>query len=137
MKHNLELIIRSARMVATSHPTIIRRAPIGHYCLYEDSNVRLQVCDQVSIQDLGVWTPARGSQWSPVLVWSPYAPQPLQPQVFLPGDWISYLQALAACRSREWLDWRAEHWICSASRGIVAHPASGSNPLDYAALPER
>jgi hypothetical protein len=43
-----------------------------------------------------------------------------RPQIFLPGDWIPYLRALAACRSRELLDWRAAHWNPGAPRGIMA-----------------
>lgn len=36
--------------------------------------------------------------------------------MFIPGDWIPYLGALATCRSRPFLDWRAAHWIPGASR---------------------
>ena len=55
-----------------------------------------------------------------VLLWSPYMAESERPQIFLPGDWIPYLRALAACRSREYLDWRAAHWNPGAPRGIMA-----------------
>ena len=76
--------------------------------------------DQAGLDDFGVWVPAFGDDWTAVLLWSPYVAESERPQIFLPGDWIPYLRALAACRSRAFLDWRAAHWIPGASQGIVA-----------------
>ena len=120
MATNLDAAIRYVRTVARRHPTSIRRAPIGRYYIYEDRRIRLRVSDQIDLDDFGVWSPAHGDEWIEVFLWSPYAATPGQPQVFVPGDWIPYLRALAACRSREFLDWRAAHWNPGASRGIVA-----------------
>ncbi len=121
MATNLDVAIRHARTVALLHPTLIGRAPIGSYFHYEDQRIRLRVSDQVGLDDFGVWVPARGCDWTAVLLWSPYVTESERPQMFSPGDWIPYLRALAACRSRSWLDWRAEHWIPGAApRGIVA-----------------
>jgi hypothetical protein len=81
------------------------------YYLYEDRRLRLRVSDQAGLDDYGVWEPARGDDcWTAVLSWSPYVAESERPQIFLPGAWIAYLRALSACRSREWLDWRAAHW---------------------------
>ena len=110
MAGDLDVAIRCARSVALWHPTSIRRAPIGSYFHYEDRRIRLRVSDQVGLDDFGVWAPARGDDWTTVLLWSPYVAESKRPQIFLPGDWIPYLRALAVCRSREWLDWRAAHW---------------------------
>jgi len=110
MTDDLDVAIRCARTVALLHPTVIRRAPIGMYYLYEDRRLRLRVSDQVGLDDFGVWAPAVGGDWKTMLLWSPYAAEPERPLVFLPGDWIAYLRALSACRSRPWLDWRAAHW---------------------------
>jgi hypothetical protein len=121
MAANLDVAIRHVRTVALWHPTLIRRAPIGMYYIYEDRRIRVRVSDQIGLDDFGVWAPAPGDDWTTVLLWSPYVATPGQPQVFVPGDWIQYLRALAACRSREWLNWRAERWIPGASRKIVAN----------------
>src|ERR1019366_5655546 len=116
MTDDLDVAIRHVRTVALWHPTLIRRAPIGMYYLYEDRRIRLRVSDQVGLDDYGVWVPARGDDWATVLLWSPYMAAPGQPQVVIPGDWIAYLRALATCRSRQLLDWRSAHWIPSRSR---------------------
>ncbi len=121
MAVNLDVAIRHVRTVALWHPTLIRRAPIGMYYIYEDRRIRLRVSDQAGLDDYSVWAPARGDDWTAVLLWSPYVAESERPQMFLPGDWIPYLRALAACRSREWLNWRAKHWIPGASRKIVAN----------------
>src|SRR5450759_4631461 len=110
MAVNLDVAIGHARTVALWHPTLIRRAPIGMYYLYEDRRIRVRVSDQAGLDDYSVWAPARGDEWTAVLLWSPYVAESEQPQIFLPGAWILYLRALAACRSREFLDWRAAHW---------------------------
>ena len=120
MTGDLDVAIRCARAVALLHPTFIRSAPIGRYYLYEDRRIRLRVSDQAGLDDFGVWVPARGDDWTAVLLWSPYVAESERPQIFLPGAWIPYMRALAACRSREWLDWRAAHWNPGASPGIVA-----------------
>ena len=120
MTDDLDVAIRHVRTVALWHPTLIRRAPIGMYYLYEDRRIRLRVSDQVGLDDYGVWVPARGDDWATVLLWSPYMAAPGQPQVFIPGDWIPYLRALATCRSRQLLDWRAAHWIPSRVTGSGA-----------------
>ena len=120
MTDDLDVAIRHVRTVALWHPTFIRRAPIGRYYIYEDRRIRLRVSDQVGLDDFNVWAPARGDDWATVLLWSPYMVESERPQIFLPGDWILYLRALAVCRSRELLDWRAAHWIPGASRGIRA-----------------
>jgi len=120
MAANLDVAIGHARTVALLHPTSIRRAPIGMYYLYEDRRIRLRVSDQVGLDDFGVWAPAPGDDWTTVLLWSPYVAESERPQIFLPGAWIPYLRALAACRSREFLDWRAAHWNPGAPRGIMA-----------------
>src|ERR1019366_3781760 len=116
MTADLEKAIRYVRTVPRSHPTAIRRAPIGRYYIYEDRHIRLRVSDQIDLDDFGVWAPAHGDEWIEVFLWSPYVATPVQPQVFVPGDWIPYLCALAACRSREYLDWRTAHWNPGASR---------------------
>src|ERR1035438_754996 len=103
MTDDLDVAIRHVRTVALWHPTLIRRAPIGMYYLYEDRRIRLRVSDQVGLDDYGVWVPARGDDWATVLLWSPYMAAPGQPQVFIPGDWIPYLRAFATCRSRQLL----------------------------------
>ncbi len=121
MADDLDVAIRCVRTVALWHPTLIRKAPIGRYFHYEDSRIRLRVSDQVGLDDFGVWALARGNEWIAVFQWSPYVAESERPQVFVPGEWIPYLRALAACRSRQWLDWRAEHWIPGAApRGIAA-----------------
>jgi len=120
MAANLDAAIGHARTVALSHPTLIHRAPIGMYYLYEDRRIRLRVSDQAGLDDYGVWAPAHGDDWATVLQWSPYMAESERPQIFLPGAWIPYLRALAACRSREFLDWRAAHWNPGAPRGIMA-----------------
>jgi hypothetical protein len=101
------------------HPTLIRNAPIGRYYYYEDSRIRLRASDQTGLDDFGVWTPAVGNDWTPVLLWSPYADVSERPQTWLPGDWISYLRTLSVCRSRELLVWRATHYIHRISQGIA------------------
>ena len=118
MIDGLDVAIRCVRTVALLHPTLIRKAPIGRYYIYEDRRIRLRVSDQVGLDDFGVWAPAPGDDWTTVLLWSPYVAAPGQPQVFVPGDWIPYLRALAACRSRELLDWRAAHWIPARHEGL-------------------
>ena len=120
MADDLDAAIRYVRAVALLHPTVIRRAPIGRYFHYEDSRIRLRVSDQAGLDDYGVWAPANGDDWTAVLQWSPYVAESERPQIFLPGVWIPYLRALAACRSRELLDWRAAHWNPGAPRGIMA-----------------
>jgi len=110
MADNIDVAVRYVCTVALRHPSIIRRAPIGCYFHYEDPRVRLRVSDQAGIDDFGVWVPARVDDWITVLLWSPYVAESERPQIFLPGDWIPYLRALAMCRSRELLDWRAAHW---------------------------
>ena len=71
MAANLDVAIRHARTVALWHPTLIRRAPIGMYYLYEDRRIRLRVSDQAGLDDYGVWAPAHGDDWATVLQWSP------------------------------------------------------------------
>src|ERR1035438_6290929 len=66
-----------------------------------------RVSDQAGLDDYGVWEPARGDDWTAVLLWSPYVAESERPQIFLPGAWIAYLRALSACRSREWQIGRA------------------------------
>ena len=116
MADDLDVATRCARTVALLHPTVIRRAPIGMYYLYEDRRLRLRVSDQAGLDDYGVWEPARGDDWTAVLLWSPYVAESERPQIFLPGAWIPYLRALSTCRSRPWLDWRAAHWNPGAPR---------------------
>jgi beta-galactosidase/beta-glucuronidase len=41
--------------VALLHPTVIRRAPIGMYYLYQDRRLRLRVSDQIGLDDFAVW----------------------------------------------------------------------------------
>src|ERR1039458_2108328 len=53
MADDLDVATRCARTVALLHPTVIRRAPIGMYYLYEDRRLRLRVSDQ-----------ARGDDWN-------------------------------------------------------------------------
>ena len=118
MTDDLDVAIRYVRTVALLHPTSIRKAPIGRYYYYEGPHIRLRVSDQVWLDDFGVWAPAPGDDWTTVLLWSPYVAKSEQPQVFVPGGWIPYLRALAACRSREFLDWRAAHWNPGASRRL-------------------
>ena len=120
MTNDLAVAVRYARAVALLHPTAIRRAPIGGYCHYEDSHIRLRVSDQFGLDDFSVWAAAPCGRWPAVLLWCPYSAESERPQVFVPGDWISYLRALAACRSREWLDWRAAHWGLGDLRRIRA-----------------
>ena len=135
MTDDLDVAIRHVRTVALWHPTLIRRAPIGMYYLYEDRRIRLRVSDQVGLDDYGVWVPARGDDWATVLLWSPYMAAPGQPQVFIPGDWIPYLRALATCRSRQLLDWRAAHWIPSRVTGSGA--GDGRQPAERPAVPRQ
>ena len=120
MAANLDVAIRRARTVALLHPTLIHRAPIGMYYIYEDRRIRVRVSDQAGLDDYSVWAPTHGDDWTAVLQWSPYVAESERPQIFLPGVWISYLRALAVCRSRELLDWRAAHWNPGAPRGIMA-----------------
>jgi hypothetical protein len=80
------------------------------YYIYEDWRIRLRVSDQAGLDDFGVWVPAHSDDWATVLLCSPYVAESERPQIFLPGVRIPYMRALAACRSREWLDWRAAHW---------------------------
>src|ERR1019366_5717261 len=116
MAANLDVAIRHARTVALRHPTLIRRAPIGMYYIYEDRRIRVRVSDQAGLDDYGVWAATVGADWEMVLLWCPYAAEPERPRIFLPGAWIAYLRALSTCRSREWLDWRAAHWNPGAPR---------------------
>jgi len=116
MEANLDVAIVHERTVALWHPTLIRRAPIGMYYLYEDRRLRLRVSDQIGLDDFAVWAATVGDDWTAVLSWSPYVAESERPQIFLPGAWIAYLRALSACRSREWLDWRAAHWNPGAPR---------------------
>jgi|ERR1017187_557588 hypothetical protein len=118
MADDLDVATRCARTVALLHPTVIRRAPIGMYYLYEDPRIRLRVSDQIDLDDFGVWSPAHGDEWIEVLRWSPYMAESERPQIFLSGVWIPYLHALAACRSREWLNWRAAHWNPARHEGL-------------------
>ena len=83
------------------------------YYIYEDRRIRLRVSDQTGLDDYGVWVPARGDDWTAVLLLSPYVVESERPQIFLPGDWIPYLRALAACRSRE-------SWIGARRTGTPA-----------------
>ena len=71
MTDDLDVAIRHVRTVALWHPTLIRRAPIGMYYLYEDRRIRLRVSDQVGLDDYGVWVPARGDDWATVLLCPP------------------------------------------------------------------
>ena len=71
MADDLDVATRCARTVALLHPTVIRRAPIGMYYLYEDRRLRLRVSDQAGLDDYGVWVPARGDDWTAVLLLSP------------------------------------------------------------------
>src|ERR1039458_3616340 len=64
MADDLDVATRCARTVALLHPTVIRRAPIGMYYLYEDRRLRLRVSDQAGLDDYGVWEPARGDDWN-------------------------------------------------------------------------
>jgi hypothetical protein len=84
MAANLDEAIRHVRTVARLHPTSIRRAPIGMYYVYEDRRIRLRVSDQVGLDDFGVWVwaPARGDDWTAVLLWSPYGAESERPQIF-------------------------------------------------------
>ena len=116
MADDLDVATRCARTVALWHPTAIRRAPIGMYYLYEDRRLRLRVSDQIGLDDFAVWAATVGDDWEMVLSWSPYVAESERPQIFLAGAWIAYLRALSACRSREWLDWRAAHWNPGAPR---------------------
>ena len=116
MTADLDVAIRYVRTVALWHPTLIRRAPIGMYYIYEDPRIRLRVSDQIDLDDFGVWSRAHGDEWIELFRWSPYMAESGRPQVFVPGDWIPYLRTLAVCRSRELLDWRAAHWNPGASR---------------------
>jgi hypothetical protein len=120
MTGDLDVVIRCLRAVALLHPTFIRRAPIGTYFHYDDSRIRLRVSDQLGLDDFAVWAPIVGDGWETVLLWSPYAAEPERPQIFLPGDWILYLRTMSACRSRQWLDWRAARWKPGTSRAIAA-----------------
>jgi hypothetical protein len=92
MADDLDVATRCARTVALLHPTSIHRAPIGMYYLYEDRHIRLRVSDQIDLDDFGVWVPARGDDWTAVLLRSPYVAESERPQIFLPGGWISYLR---------------------------------------------
>ena len=44
MTDDLDVAIRHVRTVALWHPTLIRRAPIGMYYLYEDRRIRVRAC---------------------------------------------------------------------------------------------
>src|SRR5260370_10303052 len=112
----MRVMVRNATVCQkqfVEHPsvgtTFTRTAASGCECLIRSTSTIF-----------GVWSPAHGNEWIEVFLWSPYVVTPGQPQVFVPGDWIPYLRALAACRSRELLDWRAAHWNPGASRKIVA-----------------
>jgi hypothetical protein len=118
MADDLDAAIRYVRAVALLHPTLIRRAPICSYYIYEDRRLRLRVSDQAGLDDFAVWAQTVCDDWESVLLWSPYVAEPEWPQVFVPGDWIVYLRALAACRSQPWRDWRAEHWILTRHEGL-------------------
>ena len=72
MEANLDVAIQHVRTVALWHPTLIRRAPIGMYYIYEDRRIRVSVSDQAGLDDYGVWAPAHGDDWATVLQWSPY-----------------------------------------------------------------
>src|ERR1019366_7398777 len=100
MTDDLDVATRCARSVALLHPTVICRAPIGMYYLYEDRRLRLRVSDQIGLDDFAVWAATVGDDWEMVLWWCPYAAEPERPRVFLPGAWIAYLRALSSCRSR-------------------------------------
>jgi len=101
--------------VALSHPTKITRAPIGKYLLYEDRHIRIRISDRITLKDFAIWTPdADGKDWVVVLWWS-LEPQADGPQVYRPGNWIRYLNSLAAAKSRALLEWRAAHWAESPS----------------------
>ena len=54
MADDLDVATRCARTVALLHPTVIRRAPIGMYYLYEDRCLRLRVSDQIGLDDFTV-----------------------------------------------------------------------------------
>src|ERR1035441_1666076 len=79
-----------AILVALWHPTLIRRAPIGMYYIYEDRRIRLRVSDQAGLDDYGVWAPAHGDDWATVLQWSPYMAESERPLYFFraPGSRI-------------------------------------------------
>ena len=79
MAVNLDVAIRHVRTVALWHSTLIRRAPIGMYYLYEDRRIRLRVSDQAGLDDYGVWASARGDDWTAVLLWSPYVAESERP----------------------------------------------------------
>src|ERR1017187_6570373 len=83
MAVNLDVAIRHVRTVALWHPTLIRRAPIGMYYLYEDRRIRLRVSDQVGLDDYGVWVPARGDDWATVLLRSEEHTSELQSPMYL------------------------------------------------------
>src|ERR1035441_11001474 len=85
MADDLDVATRCARTVALLHPTVIRRAPIGMYYLYEDRRLRLRVSDQAGLDDYGVWEPARGDDWTAVLLWSPYVAESERPRNFFPA----------------------------------------------------
>jgi hypothetical protein len=107
----LQEAIRYAREVASWNPTKITRAPIGKYLLYEDRHIRVRISDQLTLEDFAIWTPdADGKDWVVALWWSPYEPRPDSPQIYRPGNWISYLAKLAPAKSRALLEWRAAHW---------------------------
>src|ERR1022692_4591795 len=146
MTDDLDVAIRHVRNVALWHPTLIRRAPIGMYYLYMPSAHRhvrplrgpahpVAGVGPGRLDDYVVWVPARGDDWATVLLWSPYMAAPGQPQVFIPGDWIPYLRALATCRSRQLLDWRAAHWIPSRVTGSGA--GDGRQPAERPAVPRQ
>ena len=111
MTVELQEAVRYAREVASSHPTKSARAPIGKYWFYEDRHVRVRISDQLTLGDFAIWSPdTDGEVWAEVLRWSPYEPRPDSPQLFRPGNWISYLGKLAFAKSRPLLEWRAAHW---------------------------
>ena len=123
MDRKLREATRHAREVASSHPTKITRAPMGSYWLYEDRHVRVQVSDQITLEDFAIWTPdTDGKGWVAALRWSPYEPRPDSPQLFRPGNWISYLERLASARSRALLEWRAAQWT---EAPVFWNPAAG------------
>ena len=68
MTDDLDVATRCARTVALLHPTVICRAPIGMYYLYEDRRLRLRVSDQIGLDDFAVWAATVGDDWEMVLL---------------------------------------------------------------------
>ena len=114
MAANLDVAIGHARTVALWHPTLIRRAPIGMYYLYEDRRIRLRVSDQAGLDDYGVWVPARGDDWTAVLLLSPTLWNPSGRRYFS-----------GATGSRICAPWRCagagSSWIGARRTGTPAH----------------